>query len=94
MPTKQWIAPQELTIFEVGPLWQAYQADPPRDSEFNLDLAHVATLDSAGAQLLLYLVHHSKQQGCLPRIVALPDSIRSILNQLGLQKSLGLEEPV
>ena len=93
MSVRQWVAPQELTIFEACQLWQDHADILPRSCEFHVDISRTTEMDSAGAQLLLFIVTCARQNDCQVQLTGISEAIGLKLKQLGLLKPLGLEEP-
>ena len=84
MVANQWRAPEHITIFEVGELWQSLPPDFFSHDPLIIDAAAIEEIDSAGVQWILYLLHCADQAGIRSEVTDLPDAVAEKLRVLGL----------
>jgi len=69
------------------------KASPGVDQRMQLDLAGVAEMDTAGAQLLIALSRHLQARGALLDIVNPSFAVTGVLATYRLLLALGLQDP-
>lgn len=89
-----YVLPEEFTIYEVEETYRELQGLLEQDQVVELDASHVADIDSAGFQLMVWLARHFNLQQVSDVVVEPSEQVSKLLELLSSSAALGQDRHV